>query len=269
MIPPVVVLSGWAMPVSVLKPLMDKLANHVTVTGLSLPGINDFVQYDKPVRSEALFQTDHVGCGQKSDPNDELVTWPMLARYLDNYLPEYPAVLVGWSFGGTLVIRYAASHPEKVAGVVTMATNPSFVRCKQWPSAMNPPVFEHFCEQFVQNPTSTLKRFARMCSEGSQFPLQIAHVIKQVWQQTQLDKSLLDRLQRFLGMADVTASLASLRCPVSHLLGCNDVLVPAEVNKFIKQNYPEHHVSLTRGGHAFCMENPQWAAAQVLSLCSR
>ena len=97
----------------------------------------------------------------------------LLSADLDDWLDELDATLPdniwlgGWSLGGMLASELASRRGDRCCGLVTLASNPSFVSREDWPGAMPVSTFEPFLNGFGDAPNTTLKRFCLLCSQGS------------------------------------------------------------------------------------------------------
>ena len=240
---PIVLISGWGMPATALEPLAQKLDGDGRVSVIQLPGL-------------------------VNEPGAQY-SWQDLLRYIDLHLLETPVVLVGWSMGGILGALYASQNPDKVAGLVTLATNPCFVRTGDWSEGMLPATFSSFYEGMQDDPNNTLQQFAMLCSMGNTnqkaLMQQMGALAKDVDQDIELLKSLL----KLLGDSNVCSQYSDLRCPVIHCFGHHDTLVPVDVSERIAKSYPSHAVNVFNGGHAFFLDNDTGITGEVAELISR
>ena len=143
-----ILLPGWGLGVSPLEPLAEALRaldEHLRVEIEPLP---------------VLLSAD------LEDWLDEL----------DSTLPD-DVWLGGWSLGGMLASELAARRGDRCCGLVTLASNPSFVSREDWPSAMPASTFEPFLNGFRDAPNTTLKRFCLLCSKGSIEPRALAGLL--------------------------------------------------------------------------------------------
>jgi len=143
-----ILLPGWGLGVSPLEPLaaaLRGLDEHLTVEIEPLPEL------------------------ESSDPADWL-------DELDERIPQ-DVWLGGWSLGGMLASELAARRGEHCCGLLTLASNPSFVAHEQWPSAMPAETFDAFLAGCSADPRQTLKRFSLLCAQGAQDPRGVSRLL--------------------------------------------------------------------------------------------
>ena len=102
--PTVVLLHGFLGDRRDMEPLQKKLAPHFNSVSVDLPGHGDSMQ---------------IG--------DQRHALQALTTTLDSLQPvasTRPFLLVGYSMGGRIALRFAARRPEKVAGVVVLGGSP-------------------------------------------------------------------------------------------------------------------------------------------------
>jgi pimeloyl-ACP methyl ester carboxylesterase len=91
------------------------------------------------VSSHRLLTLDLRGHGASGKPAGDH-SYETHARDVDALLTARGverAVLVGWSFGGAVALRYAASYPERVAGLVLVgAAAPRYTAAPDWPDGV-------------------------------------------------------------------------------------------------------------------------------------
>lgn len=136
-----ILLPGWGLGVSPLEPL-----------AAALQGLDEHLN----VEIEPLPELD------SSDVQEWLDD-------LDERIPQ-DVWLGGWSLGGMLASELAARRDERCCGLLTLASNPSFVAHEQWPSAMPGETFDAFLAGCQADPRLTLKRFSLLCAQGAQDP---------------------------------------------------------------------------------------------------
>ena len=127
-------------PPASASPVRPALAYHLTKgtgpTIVFLPGYASDMSGTKAVALEAwakaagrgFLRFDYGGCGQSEGVFEEqsLAGWRDDVVTMLDQLVEGPAVLVGSSMGGWLMLLVARDRPEKVAGLVGVAPAPDF-----------------------------------------------------------------------------------------------------------------------------------------------
>ena len=73
-----------------------------------------------------------------------------LVNWLAQQLPSH-CFLIGLSLGGMLCRAFAAQHPERVAGLITISSNLKFVANEQYPHAMARDDFDGFLSSWAEN----------------------------------------------------------------------------------------------------------------------
>lgn len=241
---PIVLISGWAMPAGVMETLADALdAEHRRVSIVQLPGL---------VMESEAYKVDY--------------DWDSLLGYLDQQLFEKPVVLVGWSLGGMLATLFASRYPDKVSAVVNIATNACFVKHHDWPEAMDSSLFSSFYEGMAQSHEKTLQQFSLLCSSGSSMRKEQARQLKALISDTDIELDILQRLLEMLGKSDIRSALSDIRCPVTHLFGKDDALVPTAAAISMEQLFPGHRVLVFDGGHGFFMDDPAPVVREIQRL---
>ncbi len=239
--PSLALVSGWGMPADVMQPLADALADNFNVSVLTLPGFAD---------------KELSGCD-----------WETLVSNLNQQLSSITdttttgITLAGWSLGAQLCTLYASHYPDKVNHLITLAGNPCFMQRDDWPAAMPADTFDTFVSNANQNINTTLKQFVGLCTKGSSHQRQQTRDIRALLQTNTVSESLAPLLQR-LG-DDLRPALSDVQCPVTHLLGTDDALVPAAMANSLQQRWPSHDVQTFAGGHTFFLDAPETIATRI------
>lgn len=228
---PLILLPGWGLGPAALQPLVDAL------NGLGLP--------TTLAALPAL---------ESADPE----AW--LAE-LDARLPA-DAWLGGWSLGGMLASALAARRGARCRGLITLASNACFVARDDWPEAMDPLTFAAFRTGCSVNASTTLKRFAVLCAEGSPDARALARQLQRGLPEA-VPAALLAGLD-VLAVLDNRAALAGFAGPQLHLLAGHDELLPASAASALLALLPAGEVDVLEDcGHAFVAEQPQALAALI------
>lgn len=190
---PVVLVSGWGMPVT----LLDGLVGEETEVHSLVPGEGGL------------------------NPEDEPRDW--LARVLPT-LPE-SALWVGWSLGGQLAMEAARQWPQRVAGVVTMASTPCFVAAPDWPEGMPETRFRGFHDQLQSSASATLTHFHKLMVQGDERLREVRRALRAQETETAVAAPTLARTLQWLGELDQRRLWRDSPVATWHLYGGRDPLV--------------------------------------------
>jgi pimeloyl-[acyl-carrier protein] methyl ester esterase len=228
-----ILLPGWGLGISPLEPL-----------AAALQGLDEHLQVEiEPL--PALVSSD-------------LDEW--LAE-LDATLPQ-DAWLGGWSLGGMLAAELAARRGERCCGLLTLASNVSFVAHEHWPSAMPGETFDGFLAGCAADPRQTLKRFSLLCAQGCGDPRGLSRLLLAGAPNTSPDV-LMAGLE-LLAQLDTHEALQGFRGPQLHLFAGLDALVPAEAAGELLALLPDVEIGLIeQAGHGFPLEDPHGVAGAI------
>lgn len=233
-----ILLPGWGLGVSPLEPLaaaLRGLDEHLTVEIEPLPEL------------------------ESSDPSDWL-------DELDERIPQ-DVWLGGWSLGGMLASELAARRGEHCCGLLTLASNPSFVAHEQWPSAMPGETFDAFLASCSADSRQTLKRFSLLCAQGAQDSRGLSRLLLGGAPNTS-PAALMAGLE-LLAQIDTRNALQVFRGPQLHLFGGLDGLVPAEAAGELFALLADVEVGLIeQASHAFLLEDPHGVAGAIQAFLS-
>lgn len=233
-----ILLPGWGLGVSPLEPLaaaLRGLDEHLTVEIEPLPEL------------------------ESSDPADWL-------DELDERIAQ-DVWLGGWSLGGMLASELAAQRGEHCCGLLTLASNPSFVAHEQWPSAMPGETFDAFLAGCRADPRQTLKRFSLLCAQGAQDSRGLSRLLLGGAPNTS-PAALMAGLE-LLAQIDARNALQVFRGPQLHLFAGLDGLVPAEAAGELFALLADVEVGLIeQAGHAFLLEDPHGVAGAIQAFLS-
>lgn len=226
-----VLLHGWASDAEIWRSIIPSLRRHFHITLIDLPGFG---------RSQACSVVDDA------------------ASVIEQLLPVLPdsAVYCGWSLGGMFATAIAAKYPERVSGLITVASNAVFVADEHWPAAMPPADFLAFKAAIEKNAEKGLRRFRLLQLFGDKRADAVTAILSR--QPTPVDASALTQGLTYLNTIDNRAALAAIRCPVMHVFGSEDALVPVATVELFAESYPDHKRSIMMGcGHIPFLSSPQ------------
>lgn len=238
-----VLLHGWASDSEIWRSLVPALRRHFHVTLVDLPGFG---------RSAA--------CEFHRDP----------ALVIKQLLPILPdsAVYCGWSLGGMLATAIAASRPERVRALVTLASNAIFVADEAWSGAM--PAVDFFAFQAVleKSPAKGLRRFNLLQLHSDERATTVQAQLRN--QKTPLNDSALAEGLYCLQSMDNRSALSNLSCPVMHVFGAEDALVPSAAAAMFAAQYPGHECNIMSGcGHLPFLSSPDEFVSLVLAFARK
>ena len=199
---PLVLLPGWSFDRRIWQDLIESLQRVIPVITLNLPGFGD----------------------------NRWASWSGVEDLCEKILQTMPprAIYMGWSLGGMLATKIAVTFPERVAGIITLATNISFVERNHWPHGMAISDFRNFHKGIAKAPEQTLKRFHLLISQGDQLHRQQFRWLQTVAAKTEDYEHLLPMLS-LLADIDNREDIHKLSIPGLHIFGESDRLVPASV----------------------------------------
>ncbi len=243
---PLVLLHGWGADSHIWEPVISGLNRIADLWLLDLPGFGE---------SPACFNSDNQACDPHADdPLDDV-----LSQVLNIAPPQ--AVYLGWSLGGMLATALAARCPHRVTGLITLASNISFIARKNWPRAMPAQTFNGFYQGFCEAPLLTLKRFCGLQAQGDGNERQVLKWLRHRLPGASLTEVIADTWRPTLGLLaaiDNGAAYNGLTTPGLHLLGEKDVLVPATAGRELAARNPQQRVEvLPNTGHALHVSQPQ------------
>ncbi len=237
---PLVLLHGWGCDSRSWQPMLELLNQDFDLIMISLPGFD--------VAVEAF---EDVGV------------------YLQTLLTQLPKrfFIAGWSLGGMLATAIAAKAPQRVRGVITLASNVCFVERDDYAHAMSRADFSAFVQGFEQSPDVTLKRFAGLMAKGDdnerQLLKQLRNICASSWQlageqmPAQLAQSTWLCGLGWLQQLDNRSNFLSLTVPGLHLLADGDALVPPSIATTLNTLNTVQKVSLIKSAsHAMHWSQP-------------
>jgi pimeloyl-[acyl-carrier protein] methyl ester esterase len=178
---------------------------------------------------------------------------------------ETPVELIGWSLGGMVALALAARHPDKVAKLVLVGSNPTFVGRPDWLHGLAPEVLAGFAESLKQDYRATLLRFLSLQARGGDAAREvIARLREAVFQRGEPADEVLAAGLDLLRDVDLRAVAVRVRCPTLVVHGAYDSLCPVEAGRWLAERIPGARLALhERAAHAPFLSHPEWFAGQV------
>jgi pimeloyl-[acyl-carrier protein] methyl ester esterase len=218
---PIVLLHGWGLNSGVWQPLIANLPTEFTdvfhVITIDLPGFGSNI--DNKVSPYSLAN---------------------VCQHIANTI-EQPAIYLGWSLGGLVATEMALTYPEKVLGLITVASSPRFIEQRSevvednvvnqllWPG-IKPQVLDFFHQQLQIDAEKTISGFLKLQAMGSPHVRQhIKQISELIFQYDMANKNTLNESLKLLETSDFRLTLAEINQPFLRLYGSADSLVPKSV----------------------------------------
>ncbi len=199
--PILVVLPGLGFAPSVWDVLRPDLEQDFQVIAVPLPGF---------------------GGGTAPPPEADIEQW---LEALMPRLPDTPACYLGWSLGGLLAMALCTRAPERVLGLITLASNPRFCRDRSWRTGLPQQWFGDFKHRAAVATESALQRLVLLSAHGDAAPRPLATQLRSHVRPG--DSGAFASGLSLLQHSDLRTALSTLTNPSLHLLGGRDALVPA------------------------------------------
>lgn len=232
-----VFLHGWGMNSGAFTSFIPYLSENFRVTTIDLPGFGENAAH---VPSPYTVET--------------------LSHAIINHLPER-CVLAGWSLGGMVAQKIALLAPERLSGLVTIASSPRFIAGPGWPG-IAADLLGLFENQLEKNFQKTLERFLAIQAMGSETAKHDIKTIRQhITQFPDPAEEALKKGLRILSCEDMRHDIGRISVPTLRLYGRLDSLVPTSGIDRICELHPQSDaVVLPHASHAPFISHPQQTA---------
>ncbi|QFU25120.1 pimeloyl-ACP methyl ester esterase BioH [Shewanella eurypsychrophilus] len=218
-------IHGWGMNSAVFTPLHSSLSQY-RVHYVDLPGFGNSTAID-----------------------GEIDNW---LEALIKVLPE-SAIWVGWSLGGLVATLAATQYPQKIKGLITIASSPCFMAREEekWPG-IPPQVLAQFGQSLHKDLSKTVERFLAIQAMGSATAKEDIKQLRSLVLAKPLPNSnaLLQGL-KMLEEVDLRPKLNQIEMPWLRIWGRLDSLVPRHVPALMPKNVELYQdVILNKASHA-------------------
>lgn len=210
-----ILIHGWGMNGAVWQQAADQLSQYFRVHVVDLPGFG------------------HSAASHANSLQE-------MAEAVLEHAPKQ-AIWLGWSLGGLVASHIAIYHPQRVTGLITVASSPKFAAetklstetkvaaQKPW-RGIQPLVLSNFTEQLLDDFRLTIERFMALQAMGSPSARQDVKTIKQaVLSRPEPNPASLLAGLNMLADVDLRSELSAITAPVLRLYGRLDGLVPVKV----------------------------------------
>ncbi|MGL5359135.1 MAG: pimeloyl-ACP methyl ester esterase BioH, partial [Shewanella sp.] len=177
-----------------------------------------------------------------------------LNAWVDALVQALPAnaVWLGWSLGGLVATQAALRYPDRIKGLVTIASSPCFAanKAQGWPG-IAPDVLSQFGAELGQNLPRTIERFLAIQAMGSATAKADIKQLKELV----LARPLASPMALAQGLAmlhevDLREQIGQFPLPWLRLWGRLDGLVPRAVSTLMPTGEHISDVVLAKASHA-------------------
>ncbi|MDP2806305.1 MAG: pimeloyl-ACP methyl ester esterase BioH [Gallionellaceae bacterium] len=248
---PLVLLHGWGMHGGVWAEVAQKLAVNFCVHSVDLPGYGFSVGRDSSRLDEDV--------GINPDLQLRLIVERISAQF------DEPVAVCGWSLGGQIALRWAASKPEQVQKLILVASTPCFTQREDWQWGMAAEVLQKFAEELEQNHATTLRRFISLQLRGSENERELLALLRErLFARGEPDMNALRAGLNILRDVDLRSELSQINMPVLIIAGERDKLTPPEASHHMAQVMANAQLEEVKGAaHAPFLSHPEIFIEQV------
>ena len=223
--PDLVLIHGWAMHGGIFAPLSERLSHRFRLHLVDLPG-HGFSRDDAS-------PLDPASC----------------ANALIEELPR--AIWIGWSLGGLVSMQAAIDHPDRVRGIVEIASSPHFLSDATWPRGVSQTTFAQFEAGLRDDYRVVVERFLALEVLGSRDAQAELRALRlRVFARGEPSMSALQEGMRILETVDLRARMGDLSVPNLWIAGRRDRLVPPDAMRWASQQNALGEFLDVPSGHA-------------------
>jgi len=226
--PELVLVHGWGMHGGLLRGFATQLGDHFHVAVVDLPG-------------------------HGNSPWNGAVSLDEWARQvLERASPG--AYWIGWSLGGLVTLAAARLAPQRVGGLMLMASTPKFVSEEDWPCAVDTQVFEQFARHLDADPDKTLGRFLALQVRAAEHSGELLRQLRSDLKTRPAANP--DALRTGLALlqdTDLRAQVSGAAVPLFGVFGERDTLAPPAAAVLLDE---QRRAVLEGAGHAPFLSHP-------------
>ncbi len=242
-------IHGWGAESAVWSDWAEKLAEHINVVMIDLPGFGKSPAFDN-MPTEQINQA-----------------WQ---QAIVEQLPE-KTHLLGWSLGGLLAQQLALNYPDRIQSLICMASTPRFIQNDGWQWAVNPPILADFIKMLGIEYGTVLKRFWKLQLQGSSNARELMKRLNHHMKNRSLPdyNGLLQGLY-LLRDIDNRDQLENIQAPTLWLLGEHDPLIPQQLITDLSQLQQHSEVVILEdASHMPFFSHPDETAQAILDFIQK
>jgi pimeloyl-[acyl-carrier protein] methyl ester esterase len=215
--PPLVLLHGWAMHSGIWGPLVERLARRFRVHAVDLPGHGHSVL-------AAPFTLDGACAAVSSSvPAD-----------------AGPLIVVGWSLGGLVAMRWARREPARVGRLALVATTPRFAAGADWPHGVPAQTLARFGDELDVAWKVTIQRFLSLQLQGSEHGRStLAAMRRQLFARGEPSPEALSGALDAIVTTDLRAEVPGIAQPALVVAGGRDTLALPAAARWLGERLPD------------------------------
>ncbi len=218
-----VFIHGFIFNKTIWKPLAEKLAQDYTVHLVNLPGYSEHAN----IKANSLSE---VAQGVFSQINAK-----------ENF------IWIGFSLGGMIAKYLAKTYSLQTLGIITLASNPKFIKSDDWTCGVNYGAFHMLKSLFIRQPNKALMRFLLL--QGHEIDNKHAESLTQEVILRDLD---------LLEHDDLRSLMCELMGPQLNIFAQNDRLVPISIIEKLNHLSPyAQNVTIKDAEHALLLSHTQ------------
>jgi len=175
-------------------------------------------------------------------------------------LPKRPAVLVGWSLGGMLVMEVASRWPESCAAIALISSTPSFRLRDGWEYGCSQDVFSDFEQAVMSQSPKTMNRFFALMMIGDGLSRSAYNTLAREAVNRQLPTTAagIKAGLELLSTIDLRDQLHALSMPTLIMHGKQDAIVPFSASRALAKALPDSQLKKFEAcGHAPFLTQPE------------
>lgn len=189
-------------------------------------------------------------------PHDRFLSYPELVSWLGEFVPgDRPFAILGESYGSTLAVKFAATHPPNLTGVILCAgfiSNP-VRKCGPLPKLLARPWFFRF------RPPDFLREYFTL---GFGAPESLKLILRRTVRSVNME--VFAKRARATIDCDARQEIREVKVPLLYLQAANDRLVGSECLDEIIRLHPETISISIRAPHLLLQREPRVAAQAII-----